>query len=89
MEDWNVYGMEDWLEHYSKVLPPGRRTTAWSMATTTSYSNPGPDNADITLTETLIEFMREGGTFRSIWDHTTLTTTTYRIRTHQTGYPSE
>ena len=22
VEDWNVYGMEDWLEHYSKVLLP-------------------------------------------------------------------
>ena len=65
VEDWNVYGMEDWLEHYSKVLLPWQ--TDYSVEYGDYYEllgTPNPDNADITLTETLIEFMREGGTLQ-------------------------
>ena len=65
VEDWDVYGMEDWLEHYSKVLLPWQ--TDYSVEYGDYYEllgTPNPDNADITLTETLIEFMREGGTLQ-------------------------
>ena len=68
VEDWNVYGMEDWLEHYSKVLLPWQ--TDYSVEYGDYYEllgTPNPDNADITLTETLIEFMREGGTLQVHW----------------------
>jgi len=65
VEDWNVYGMEDWLEHYSKILLP------WQTDYSVEYGDyyellgaPNPDNAGITLTESLIEFMREGGTLQ-------------------------
>ena len=65
VEDWNVYGMEDWLEHYSKVLLPWQ--TDYSVEYGDYYEllgTPNADNADITLTETLIEFMRDGGTLQ-------------------------
>ncbi len=64
--EWNVYGMEDWLEHYSKVLLPWQ--TDYSVEYGDYYElmgTPNPDNADITLTESLIEFMREGGTVQA------------------------
>ena len=65
VEDWNVYAIEDWLEHYSKILLPWQ--TDYSVEYGDYYEllgTPNPDNADITLTETLIEFMREGGTLQ-------------------------
>ena len=65
VEDWNVYGMEDWLEHYSKILLPWQ--TDYNVEYGEYYELLGaenPDNADITLTESLIEFMREGGTLQ-------------------------
>ncbi len=65
VEEWGVYGMEDWLEHYSKVLLPWQ--TDYSVEYGDYYEllgTPNPDNADITLTESLIEFMREGGTLQ-------------------------
>ena len=65
VEDWGVYGMEDWLEHYSKVLLPWQ--TDYSVEYGDYYElmgTPNPENADITLTESLIEFMREGGTLQ-------------------------
>ena len=65
VEDWNVYGMEDWLEHYSKILLPWQ--TDYSVEYGDYYEllgDPNPDNADITLTESLIEFMRDGGTLQ-------------------------
>lgn len=65
VEDWNVYGTVDWLEHYSKVLLPWQ--TDYSVEYGDYYELMGaenPDNADITLTETLVEFMREGGTLQ-------------------------
>ena len=65
VEEWNVYGMEDWFEHYSKILLP------WQTDYSVEYGDyyellgvPNPDNADITLTESLIEFMRDGGTLQ-------------------------
>ena len=51
VEDWNVYGMEDWFEHYSKIILP------WQTDYSVEYGDyyelmgaPNPDNADITLT---------------------------------------
>ena len=65
VEDWNTYGMEDWFEHYSKILLPWQ--TDYSVEYGDYYElmgTPNPENADITLTESLIEFMREGGTLQ-------------------------
>ena len=65
VEDWGVYGMEDWFEHYSKILMPWQ--TDYSVEYGDYYElmgTPNPENADITLTESLIEFMREGGTLQ-------------------------
>ena len=65
VEDWNMYGMFDWLEHYSKILMPWQ--TDYSVEYGDYYElmgTPNPENADITLTASLIEFMREGGTLQ-------------------------
>ena len=58
VEDWSIYGKTDWLEHYSKVLLP------WQTDYNVEYGDyyeilgtPNPDNADLTLTETLVDFM--------------------------------
>ena len=65
VEEWDFYGKEDWLEHYSKVLLP------WQTDYNVEYGDyydllgaPNTENSDITLTETLIEFMRDGGTLQ-------------------------
>jgi hypothetical protein len=65
VEDWNTYGMEDWFEHYSKILLPWQ--TDYSVEYGEYYEllgTPNPANAAITLTESLIEFMRVGGTLQ-------------------------
>jgi hypothetical protein len=65
VDDWDVYGMGDWLEHYSKVLLPWQ--TDYSVEYGDYYEllgTPNTENAGITLTEALIEFMREGGTLQ-------------------------
>ena len=65
VEDWSIYGKTDWLEHYSKVLLP------WQTDYNVEYGDyyeilgtPNPDNADLTLTETLVDFMHDGGTLQ-------------------------
>tara|TARA_Y100000588_G_scaffold384359_1_gene475485 strand:- start:7999 stop:10887 length:2889 start_codon:yes stop_codon:yes gene_type:complete len=65
VSEWDFYGKEDWLEHYSKVLLP------WQTDYNVEYGDyydllgtPNTENSDITLTETLIEFMRDGGTLQ-------------------------
>ena len=65
VEDWNVYGTGDWMEHYSKILLPWQ--TDYSVEYGDYYElmgTPNPDNADSTLTETFVEFMRTGGTLQ-------------------------
>ena len=65
LEDWNFYGKGDWLEHYSKVLLPWQ--TDYNVEYGDYYQILGqenPENADLTLTETFVEFMRDGGTLQ-------------------------
>ena len=79
VEDWFVYGTHDWLvKHYNKVLLP------WQTDYNVEYGQyyellgtPNEQNADFTLTETLIDYMEEGGTlqvhlgpYRSDYDKT-------------------
>jgi len=63
VNDWNAYGTEDWLEHYSKVLLP------WQTDYNVEYGDyyellgtPNPRNSGLTLTETLVDYMHDGGT---------------------------
>ena len=72
VEDWFVYGTHDWLvNHYKKVLLP------WQTDYNVEYGQyyellgtPNEQNADFTLTETLIDHMEDGGTSKSILAHT-------------------
>jgi hypothetical protein len=65
VEDWSIYGKGDWFEHYSKILLP------WQTDYNVEYGDyyeilgtPNPDNSGLTLTETLVAFMQDGGTLQ-------------------------
>ena len=62
--DWSFYGDEDWLEHYSKVLLPWQ--TDYNVEYGGYYEILGTPNEESgsTLTETLRNYMHEGGTLQ-------------------------
>ena len=65
INDWDFYGKEDWLEHYSKVLLPWQ--TDYNVEYGEYYDRLGSaneENSDISLVETLMDFMRKGGTLQ-------------------------